>query len=320
VKNKNYIKQFGTIVMLLILVVLFSISTSSFLTFKNGINILRQVSVLGILSVGMTFVMVTGGMDLSVGSLLALTGVICAQLIVQMKMASPLAILVTLVILTLFGLMTGALVVQLQIPPMIITLGMMTVARGLSYIITGGLPVYGIPDSIVFLGQGYIGLIPVPVITMLIIVIIGSFVLNKTYQGRFLYAIGGNEEAARLAGVAISKIKIVIYGISGLLAGIAGITLMGRLSAGSPTSGTSMEMDVITAVVIGGVSINGGHGKISGAFVGALIIGVLSNGLTIMNVGEYYQMVVKGAVLIFAVAFDKFSSREKIKKSQAVSA
>ena len=319
-KNKNYIKQFGTIVMLLILVVLFSISTSSFLTFKNGINILRQVSVLGILSVGMTFVMVTGGMDLSVGSLLALTGVICAQLIVQMKMASPLAILVTLVILTLFGLMTGALVVQLQIPPMIITLGMMTVARGLSYIITGGLPVYGIPDSIVFLGQGYIGLIPVPVITMLIIVIIGSFVLNKTYQGRFLYAIGGNEEAARLAGVAISKIKIVIYGISGLLAGIAGITLMGRLSAGSPTSGTSMEMDVITAVVIGGVSINGGHGKISGAFVGALIIGVLSNGLTIMNVGEYYQMVVKGAVLIFAVAFDKFSSREKIKKSQAVSA
>lgn len=319
-KNKNFMKQFGTIVILFILIICFSITTSSFLTVKNGINVLRQVSVLGILSVGMTFVMVAGGMDLSVGSLLALTGVICAQLLIKFQMSSPVAILITLVILTLFGIMTGALVVKLEIPPMIITLGMMTVARGLAYIITGGLPIYGIPDSIVFLGQGYIGPIPVPVITMLVIVLIGSFVLNKTYQGRFLYAIGGNEEAARLAGVAINKIKIAIYGISGLLAGIAGITLMGRLSAGAPTSGTSMEMDVITAVVIGGVSINGGHGKISGAFVGALIIGVLSNGLTIMNVGEYYQMVVKGAVLILAVAFDKFSSREKVKKAQAVSA
>ncbi|MBU9738494.1 ABC transporter permease [Diplocloster agilis] len=313
-KSKNILKQFSTIILLVIMVIFFAVMTDTFFAAKNMINILRQVAVLGILSAGMTFVIISGGMDLTVGSLLGLTGVVCAKFLVEYQMNSVVAILLTLVILTLFGTITGLLIVKLHVAAIVITLGMMTVARGLAFIISGGLPIYDIPEGVVTLGQGYVGAIPIPVITMLVIVVIAAFILNRTYYGRYVYAIGGNEEAARLAGVAVDKIKVSLYSASAFLAGIAGVTLMARVSSGAPASGTSMEMDVVTAVVIGGVSINGGKGKISGAFIGALIIGVLSNGLTIMNIGEYYQQVVKGLVLILAVAFDVFTNTDRIKK------
>ena len=312
--KSNILKRFSTVIILAVLIVVFSVGTDSFFTAKNFINILRQIAVLGILSAGMTFVIISGGMDLTVGSLLGLTGVICAKLLVEFAWNPAAAILVTIAVLLVTGTCTGLLIVKLNVPAIVITLGMMTVTRGLAFIISGGLPIYKIPESVVYLGQGYVGAIPVPVITMVVIVVIMAFILGKTYWGRYIYAIGGNEEATRLAGVPVDKIKVSLYSISGLLAGIAGITLMARVSSGAPASGTGMEMDVVTAVVIGGVSINGGKGNIISAFIGAIIIGVLSNGLTIMNIGEYYQQVVKGAVLILAVAFDALSNRERVKK------
>jgi len=312
--KNNFLKRFSTVIILVLLLVIFTVSSSSFFTARNFINILRQISVLSILSVGMTFVIISGGMDLSVGSLVGLTGVICAKLIVELQVHPVLSILATLILLAIVGMFTGYLIVKLHVSAIVITLGMMTVTRGFAYILSGGIPIYDIPEDVVYIGQGYVGPIPVPVITMLVIVAIAAYLLRKTYWGRFVYAIGGNEEATRLAGVSVDRIKVALYAISGFLSGIAGITLMARVSSGAPASGTGTEMDVVTAVVIGGVSINGGKGTIFGAFVGAMIIGVLSNGLTIMNVGEYYQQVVKGTVLILAVAFDAYSNTDKIKK------
>ena len=218
---------------------------------------------------------------------------------------------------TAFGVITGLLIVSLNVSAIVITLGMQTVIRGFAYIFSGGIPIYDIPEELVFIGQGYIGPIPVPVIIMLVIVLIMGFILHKTYFGRYVYAIGGNVEAARLAGVQVNKILVALYAVSGFLSGIAGIILMGRVSSGAPTSGQGTEMEVITAVIIGGVSINGGKGNMVGAFFGALIIGILSNGLTIMNVGQYYQDVITGLVLILAVAFDTLIGREKVKKVKA---
>lgn len=316
-KSKNTLKQFSTIILLAVMILFFSVFTDSFLAVRNAINILRQVAVLSILSVGMTYVIISGGMDLTVGSMLGLTGVICARLLTGAGLSPAPAILITLMLSCAFGIVTGLLIVTLKVPAIVITLGMMTVARGLAFIISGGLPIYDIPEGVVYLGQGYVGIIPVPVIMMIVIILAANFVLNSSYIGRYVYAIGGNEEAARLAGVAVDKIKIGLYAASGFLAGIAGVILMARVSSGAPASGTGMEMDVVTAVVIGGVSINGGKGKISGAFIGALIIGVLSNGLIIMNIGEYYQQVVKGVVLILAVAFDAISNTDRVKKVKA---
>lgn len=315
-KNHN-IKKFSTVILLAVMLVFFSLVSENFFAAKNMINILRQVSVLSILTAGMTFVIISGGMDLTVGSMLGLTGVICAKLLTTTGLGSVWSVVITLFVACLFGTLTGVIIVYLRVPAIVITLGMMTVARGIAYILSGGIPIYDIPDDLVAIGQGYVGIIPIPVIIMLVIVAIMGFILKKTYYGRFVYAIGGNQEAARLAGVSVNKILISLYAISGFLSGIAGIVLMGRVSSGAPTSGTGMEMDVVTAVVIGGISINGGKGTMFGAFIGALIIGVLSNGLTIMNLGEYYQQVVKGIVLILAVTFDALSSREKIKRVNA---
>lgn len=311
---KNKLKKFSTIFILFVLVIVFTAASQNFLKWNNFLNILRQVSVLSILTAGMTFVIISGGMDLTVGSLLGLTGVVLAQFTTKAGLPVAASVILTIIIVTVFGMATGVLIEGLRVSAIVITLGMMTVARGLAYIISGGLPVYDIPESIVFLGQGYLLGIPVPVIIMLIIVIIMGLILKYSYFGRYIYAIGGNVEAARLAGVAVSKIVISLYAISAFLASIAGIVLAGRLSSGAPASGDGTEMDVVTAVVIGGVSVNGGKGNMFGAFMGAIIIGVLSNGLTIMNIGEYYQKIVKGAVLIMAVAFDVLANREKVKK------
>lgn len=317
IKSKEIIKKISTFLILAFVFCFFTIMTDSFFATKNMINILRQVSILGILTAGMTFVIISGGMDLSVGSQLGLTGVLCAMFISEFAMNDVLSVVLAVLIATAFGIITGLLIVSLNVSAIVITLGMQTVIRGFAYIFSGGIPIYDIPEELVFIGQGYIGAIPVPVIIMLVIVLITGFVLHKTYFGRYVYAIGGNVEAARLAGVQVNKILVALYAVSGFLSGIAGIILMGRVSSGAPTSGQGTEMEVITAVIIGGVSINGGKGNMVGAFLGALIIGVLSNGLTIMNVGQYYQDVITGLVLILAVAFDTLISREKIKPVKA---
>lgn len=310
---KQILKKFSTLFILIVLIIVFSVASSNFLRMDNLLNVLRQVAVIGILAAGMTYVIISGGMDLTVGAYLGLSGVVIAKLM-GAGVTAPLAVLLTMVVLTVIGVITGALIVGLNVSAMVITLGMMTVVRGLAYIISNGLPIYDIPESIVFLGQGYVAGIPVPVIIMLILVAIMGVILKYSYFGRYVYAIGGNVEAAKLAGLSVKKITISLYGISAFLASIAGIVLTGRVSSGAPASGTGTEMDVVTAVVIGGISVNGGKGSMFGAFLGAVIIGILSNGLTIMNVGEYYQQVVKGAVLILAVAFDVIANRESVKK------
>lgn len=311
---KQILKKFSTLIILLVLVVIFSIASPNFLRINNILNVLRQVAVISMLTAGMTYVIISGGMDLTVGAYLGLTGVLAAKFMGAVGLPVPVAVILTMLVVTLLGIVTGSLIVGLDVSAIVITLGMMTVVRGLAYIISGGLPVYDIPESIVFLGQGYVMGIPVPVIVMLVIVVIMGLILKYSYFGRYVYAIGGNVEAAKLAGVSVNKITISLYGISAFLASIAGIVLTGRISSGAPASGTGTEMDVVTAVVIGGVSVNGGKGSMLGAFLGAVIMGILSNGLTIMNINEYYQQVVKGIVLILAVAFDVLANRETVKK------
>lgn len=311
---KQLLKKFSTLIILLVLFVLFSVTSENFLKLNNILNILRQISVLGILTCGMTFVIISGGMDLTVGAYLGLTGVIAAKFMGEMGLPIPAALLLTVLLITLIGCATGCLIVGLNVSAIVITLGMMTVVRGLAYIISGGLPVYDLPESIVNFGQGYIFNIPIPAIVMLVIVVVMALILKYSYFGRYIYAIGGNVEAAKLAGVAVGRITVSLYAVSACLSAIAGIVLAGRISSGAPASGTGTEMDVVTAVVIGGVSVNGGKGTMLGAFFGAVIIGILSNGLTILNVGEYYQQVVKGIVLILAVAFDVLANKEKVKR------
>lgn len=318
--TKKFFQTYGIIIVLALLIAFFSLVTKSFFSVKNLFNILRQVSIIGIIAVGMTFVMLTGGIDLSVGSLLAVTGVVGSTLMVQLAWNPLLAVFVAVIATTILGVITGIIVEKIDIPPLITTLGMMTIARGIAFIITGGLPVYGLPKSFAMVGQGYIWVVPIPVIVMMLIFLVGAFILNKTYFGRYFYALGGNEEATRLAGVNISRLKIMVYSLSAFLTSIAGILLMSRINSGQPSAGDGAELDVVTAVVLGGVSMSGGEGRLSGVLTGTLIIGVLSNGLIIMNVGEYYQMVVKGLVLILAVGFDRVSKKNRVKKIKEAAA
>lgn len=319
-KIGSLIKRYGIIIVLVFLMVFFSINTKSFFTVANLFNIVRQVSMLGIVAVGMTFVMITGGIDLSVGSLLSIVCVTGAWSMVKGGMNPVVAILVCLIVSTLLGLINGLIVTKVNIPPLIATLGTMTIIRGISYIITGGLPIYGFDESFSIIGQGYLWIFPIPVIIMAVIFVIGFFILNKSYFGRYFYALGGNEEATRLSGVNVQRIKLLVYALSGLFAGIAGVILLSRVNSGQPVAGNGFELDVVTAVVLGGVSISGGEGKLSGVLTGVLIMGVLSNGLIIMNIGEYYQLVIKGLVLLSAVGFDRMQQATKKAKRLPASA
>jgi ribose transport system permease protein len=295
--------------------IFFSIMSPAFLRPDNLFNIGKQVAVLGILSVGMACVILTGGIDLTVGSLLAVTGTIGAMLMVNVGMHPVPAAIIAALASTLVGFISGVTIVYFHVPPLITTLAFMTVFRGVAYLLTKGQPVYGLPKGFVVLGQGYLWLVPIPTVFMFAIFALGSFFLNWTKLGLYVYALGGNEEATRLSGINIKRLRILVYVISGTLAGISGVLLLARLNSGQPTVGWDTALDVITAVVLGGVSIFGGEGKLSGVLAGAFIMGVLSNGLIILGVGEYYQMVVKGMVLVIAVAIDQHS---KIRKQKVV--
>ena len=300
--------KYGIIAVLIALIALFSLTTDVFLTPINLFNILRQVAVIGIVAAGMTFVIITAGIDLSVGSLIGVSGVVAAKLMVDANWPVFPSLLVTLVICTLIGLFNGFLINKVHIPPLIATLGMMTLLRGVAYTITAGLPVYGFSGNFRLLGQGYIWLIPIPVIIMVVVFIGGYIVLEKTSLGRYIYGIGGNEEATRLSGVNIEKVKYIAYSLSGFLSGLAGIVLLSRINSGQPIAGTGYELEIITAVLLGGVSIMGGEGKIAMVIVGVVIMGVLSNGMILLDMQQYIQWIVKGAVLLAAVGFDRFVS------------
>lgn len=313
---KNFFSTYGLILILVILFAFFGIVAPYFFTVSNIFNILRQVSIVGITAVGMTFVLLTAGIDLSVGSIIAVAVVGAAKLML-FGMNSVLACIIILGLCTLIGLINAFFINMFNIPPLITTLGTMTSLRGLAYIITDGLPVFGFDPSFSNFGQGYIWLIPIPVIIMAIVFALGMLFLNKTRYGRYIYGVGGNEEASRLSGINIKKIKYMVYSIAGFLSGLAGIVLLSRMNSGQPGAAQGYELDIITAVVLGGVSINGGEGRLGFVISGVLIMGVLTNGMIMLNVNDYVQQLVKGLVLIAAVGFDQFIQSRKRSKIRA---
>lgn len=310
----DFIKKYGIYLVLVLLLIFFSLMTEAFLTTNNLLNMLRQVSMMGIVAVGVTFVMIAGGIDLSVGSQMSLVSILTAWLMVKGHVNPVLAVIIGIAAATLVGLLNGYLSIMLRIHPLMITLATMTIVAGISKMISGGMAIFGFDKSFAVIGQGYVGIIPIPVIILVIVAIIASFILNKTYFGRYVYAVGGNEEAARLSGINTRKMRLILFSVCGFFTGIAGIVLLSRTNSGQPNAGMGFEFDVLTAAILGGISIMGGQGRISGVLTGVLIIGTLSNGLVLMNVGDYYQSIIKGIVLIGAIGLDGLQSKSKKKK------
>lgn len=318
-KAKNFTKQYFVVLILLFLIILFGVlQPESFLTVPNMFTIIRQSSIMGVATIGLLFVMIAGGIDLSVGSVISLESVFVAVLLTKLGWGLVPAYLIGLLGSTVVGLITGAIIVKTGIFPMIGTLALQIILQGVAYLVCGGMPVSNLPAKAKVVGQGYAGIIPIPVIIFLLVIIIAVIVLNRTYIGRHFYAVGSNEEAARLSGINTGKLKVATYAIGGFLSGLAGIIMLARVSSGQPTAGKNMEMDCLTAAVIGGVSLTGGEGKISTAVCGVLIIGVLTNGMTIMNISEYYQLVIRGGIFLGAVCLDgiqkQLSSHKKMRK------
>ena len=311
----DFLSKYAIIAVLVVLIAFFSIASNTFFTQANIFNILRQVAIVGIVSVGMTMVLLTGGIDLSVGSIIGVSCVCTATLLLS-GMNVFVVVIISLAFSAALGMLNGFFINEFQIPPLITTLGMMTAVRGIAYLFTDGMPVFGFDSAILVLGKGELfGLIPVPFVIMFIIFICGWLFLDKTRYGRYIYGVGGNEEATRLSGISVKSIKYLVYAISGFLSGLAGIVLLARINSGTPKAGDGYEMDVITAVVLGGVSISGGEGKIGFVVVGVLFMGVLTNGMIMLNVQEYIQWVIKGFALIAAVSFDRVVQNRKIKVS-----
>lgn len=291
---------------LILLVVVISVLNTAFLDLSNLLNLLRQVSINGLIAFGMTFVILTGGIDLSVGSILALSSAFTAILITS-GLDPIVALIVGVLGGFLLGVFNGVLVTFGSMAPFIATLATMTIFRGLTLVVTDGNPITDLGDSYLFqlFGKGYFFGVPVPAVTMIIVFIILAIILQKTTFGRHTYAIGGNEVASKISGIKVNKVKILIYGISGLMSALAGAILTSRLNSAQPTAGTSYELDAIAAVVLGGTSLTGGKGRIVGTFIGVLIIGVLNNGLNLLGVSSFYQQVVKGVVILIAVLIDR---------------
>ena len=304
---KSYIthhaRQFGTLLGLIGLCIILWILTPHFLTVSNLLNVAQQTSINAIIAVGLTFVIITAGIDLSVGSILAFAGVVLAWAL-QSGVPLPFALLIGLGVGTLSGLVNGVLISYGRLPPFISTLGMMSVARGAALLFSDGRPISGFSESFRYLATGKVFFIPVPVILTGLVYLIAHFVLTRTKFGRYTYAIGGNEEAALLSGVRVKFHKAIVYGTSGLLSGLAAIVLTARLNSAQPIAGIMYELDAIAATVIGGTSLMGGRGTIFGTLIGALIIGVLRNGLNLLDVSPYIQQVVIGSVIIAAVLVD----------------
>lgn len=291
-----------------ILFLLMSGFNDSFLTVNNLTNVARQVSINAIIAVGMTCAILTGGIDLSVGPVMALSGSIAAGLMLG-GLPIPLAMLAALLIGTLFGLANGACIAYLRMPPIIVTLASMGIARGLALLYTGGYPISGLPEAFSFFGRGTVLGIQVPILIMAGVYVLAWLMLNHLPFGRYVYAIGGNEEAARLSGIRVSRYKVLVYVVSGLTAALAGLVLTSRLMSGQPNAGEGFELDAIAAVVLGGAAISGGRGAIIGTLVGAMMLGVLNNGLNLMSVSPYIQNVVKGGIILAAIYLS--SSRRK---------
>lgn len=302
---------FNIVLILLGMCVILTLTVSTkFLSVTNLMSVFRQFSFYAIMAIGMLLVIITGGIDLSVGSVFAFASIISCMAI---KANFPVVVGVLLGILSgaVFGYINGLCITKLQLPPFIATLGTMSIARGLSYGITGGYPIGSLPDSFKFIGLGTIVGVPTPIVLMIVLAILFSIFLRKTIIGRWIYAIGGNEEAARISGVKVDHTKQLVYVLCGVMASIAGIATAARLGVGNSTAGLGYEMDAIAAVIIGGASVSGGVGTVIGPVLGAAIMGVLRNGLVLMSVSAYWQQAVLGVVILIAVSFDKMRSDRK---------
>ena len=298
-------------VVFIVLVIAFTIANPRFINPNNLFTMIRQVSFYGIASIGMTFVILLGDIDLSTGTIISFVNIICAYFMVNMGMPMVVAIILTLAVSTLIGVLNGFMVSTIGIPALIATFATQTSFLGLTYIICGGLPINGFTESFKFIGQAYVWIIPVPVIIMAICFAVGSFILNKTYFGRYFYAVGGNVEAAKLSGIRVNRIKYLVFALSGFFAGLAGLVILSRTNSGMANAGDGYEFDVITCVVLGGVSVTGGYGKMSGVVAGTFIIGALKNGMVLMNINSYVQNIVMGVVLALAVGFDCIQKRRQ---------
>ena len=302
---------------LVFLVVLFSFIAPNFMTFGNLRTLIRQISFAGISAVGLMFVMISGGIDLSIGSQIVFGNVLLAIMMVDWKLQPAVAIPLILLVGTGLGAINGFLCIKLNIHPLIITLGTSAIFKGAGYIINRSRNIMGFPDSFRWFGQGYVGGIPVPVIVMIIVALIGAFILTKTYFGRQIFALGGNEEAARLAGVNITRMKVLLFMICGFVSAITTVLLLSRVFAGQTITGQGLEFDCLTAALLGGVSFKGGEGNVFGLMVGMLIIGVLNNAMQLATFPDFSQTVVKGSVLLIAVAFDVYQKNRKAKETVA---
>ncbi|EUJ42800.1 ABC transporter permease subunit [Paenilisteria rocourtiae] len=296
----------GPVLALIVLIVVVTALNPSFMTTDNLLNLLRQVSINALIAFGMSFVILTGGIDLSVGSTLALSGALTAGIIAS-GISPLIAMCLGMLLGAFLGMINGILVAKGNLAPFIATLATMTIYRGATLVFTDGNPITGIGDSFIFqfVGKGYLFGVPVPIIIMVICFLLLYILLHKTAFGKKTYAVGGNIHAAKIAGVKTNKVQIIIYTISGFMASIAGIILTSRLNSAQPTAGVSYEMDAIAAVVLGGTSLSGGKGRLFGTLIGALIIGTINNGLNLLGVSSFYQQIVKGLVIIIAVLLDR---------------
>jgi ribose transport system permease protein len=315
--NKDLLKKSQSLIALFALCLVISLLTDKFATATNLWNVLRQISVNICISVGMTLVVLMAGIDLSVGSVLAFSSAICAGLL-KNGISIPTfdlyigftvlgGVLTALIVGLLLGLFNGWVITRFTLPPFVATLAMLTIARGATMLYTQGIPISNLGSGFEFIGSGWFIGIPVPVWISLLVVLIVVFITKKTTFGRYIYAIGGNEKAAFLSGINIKNIKLAVYSIAGMMAAVGGVLVTSRLNSAQPNAGTSYELDSIAAVVIGGTSLSGGLGSVTGTVIGAAIIGVLNNGLVLLNVSPFWQQVVKGLVILIAVIIDQKS-------------
>lgn len=318
----NVVKDYTIFVLLIGLGILFTIGNPAFLRVSNIITILRQSCIMGILGMGEMALIIVGGLNLSMGAGVALATVIIAIITVKLGLPWPVAILAVLVVNTLIGYVTGVVINKTKIVPMIGTLAISTIISGIAYILCGGLPISGIPGSVKFFYQGNVGPIPMPIIIAAVIIILIGILFNYTYFGRQIFATGSNREAARLSGINTDRVFVSCYTICGALCGVAGLLMIGRMGSGQPNCGATLDMDVLSALVIGGVSFLGGEGKVTKAVGGIILIVELTNGLTLCGVNEYIQMVITGSVFLIAVVLDSIQHNHlKLfnKKAKAVS-
>lgn len=316
-KITKLFSKYILLILFLVLSTIFTFLSPYFLTISNLTNIFVQQAYIIVAAVGLSFVMISGGMDLSIGYQMSLVGVITSTLMMRFGVPVYLSVLIGLVLGSLLGLFNGFMANTLKVHPLIVTLGTSTIYQGLSYTISGSKQIINLPDSFKFLGQGYIGFVPFSVIIMLVVVLVATFILNKTYFGRYIYALGSNQEAAHLAGINVKRMKLFIFMITGFIIAMASMILFARSGSAQSSTGPGTEFTCMTAAILGGISFVGGEGKVWGVVVGVLLLGVLGNGMQLINMGTYLQYVIRGAVLLGAVGFDIYQ-KEKAKKVKLI--